>query len=167
VSIASFSRNLSSSSRCLRRQPCEDDDLIVILEALSNTMDASFRVAALEEALARYGKPEIFNADQGGQFTSADFTGVLIEADVRISMDGRGRWMDNVFIGRVWRSLKYEVVYQRLRLRSRGESRHQRLDHFLQRATPSLRAWETQAFEAISAPCRWMECRNYRALLAF
>ena len=75
------------------------------------TMDASFCVAALEEALARYGKPEIFNTDQGSQFTSADFTGVLIEADVRISMDGRGRWMDNVFIERVWRSLKYEDVY--------------------------------------------------------
>jgi putative transposase len=78
---------------------------------LSNTMDASFCVAALEEALARYGKPEIFNTDQGSQFTSADFTGVLIEADVRISMDGRGRWIDNVFSERVWRSLKYEDVY--------------------------------------------------------
>jgi putative transposase len=78
---------------------------------LSNTTDASFCVAALEEALARYGKPEIFNSDQGSQFTSADFTGVLIEADVRISMDGRGRWMDNVFIERLWRSLKSEDVY--------------------------------------------------------
>ena len=78
---------------------------------LSNTTDASFCVAALEEALARYGKPGIFNTDQGSQFTSADFTGVLIEADVRISMDGRGRWMDNVFIERVWRSLKYEDIY--------------------------------------------------------
>ena len=78
---------------------------------LSNTMDASFCVSALEEALARHGKPEIFNTDQGSQFTSADFTSVLIEAGVRISMDGRGRWMDNVFIERVWRSLKYEDVY--------------------------------------------------------
>jgi putative transposase len=78
---------------------------------LSNTMDASFCVAALKEALARYGKPEIFNTDQGSQFTSADFTGALGEADVRISMDGRGRWMDNVFIERLWRSLKYEDVY--------------------------------------------------------
>ena len=78
---------------------------------LSNTMDASFCVAALEEALARCGKPEIFNTDQGSQFTSAAFTGVLIEAGVRVSMDGRGRWMDNVFIERVWRSLKYEDVY--------------------------------------------------------
>jgi len=78
---------------------------------LSNTMDASFCLAALEEALARYGKPEIFNTDQGSQFTGAAFTGALIEAGVRISMDGRGRWMDNVFIERVWRSLKYEDVY--------------------------------------------------------
>jgi len=78
---------------------------------LSNTMDASFCLAALEEALARYGKPEIFNTDQGSQFTAAAFTGALIEAGVRISMDGRGRWMDNVFIERVWRSLKYEDIY--------------------------------------------------------
>ena len=78
---------------------------------LSNTMDASFCVGALEEALARYGKPDIFNTDQGSQFTSADFTGALLATGVRISMDGRGRWMDNVFIERVWRSLKYEDVY--------------------------------------------------------
>ena len=74
-------------------------------------MDASFCVAALEEALARHGKPEIFNTDQGSQFTAAAFTGALLAAGVRISMDGRGRWMDNVFIERVWRSLKYEDVY--------------------------------------------------------
>jgi len=78
---------------------------------LSNTMDASFCVEALEEALARHGRPEIFNTDQGSQFTGAAFTGVLIDAGVRISMDGRGRWMDNVFIERLWRSLKYEDVY--------------------------------------------------------
>src|SRR5262249_44943961 len=74
-------------------------------------MDASFCLAALEEALARYGKPEIFNTDQGSQFTAAAFTGALMAAGVRISMDGRGRWMDNVFIERVWRSLKHEDVY--------------------------------------------------------
>jgi putative transposase len=78
---------------------------------LSNTMDSSFCVEALEEALARFGRPEIFNTDQGSQFTSAAFTGVLIGAGVRISMDGRGRWMDNVFIERLWRSLKYEDIY--------------------------------------------------------
>ena len=78
---------------------------------LSNTMDVGFCVAALEEALARYGKPAIFNTDQGSQFTSTAFTGVLERAGIAISMDGRGRWMDNVFIERLWRSLKYEDVY--------------------------------------------------------
>jgi len=78
---------------------------------LSNTMDVSFCVSALEEALARFGRPEIFNTDQGSQFTSAAFTGTLAAAGIRISMDGRGRWMDNVFIERLWRSLKYEDVY--------------------------------------------------------
>ena len=78
---------------------------------LSNTLDSDFCVDALEEALAKYGTPEIFNTDQGCQFTSDDFTDVLKEAGVRISMDGKGRWMDNVFIERLWRSLKYECVY--------------------------------------------------------
>ena len=66
---------------------------------------------ALHEALEHYGPPEIFNSDQGSQFTSVDFTDVLKEAGIRISMDGKGRWMDNVFIERLWRSLKYECVY--------------------------------------------------------
>jgi putative transposase len=83
----------------------------VLAWRLSNTMDVSFCVSALEEALARFGKPEIFNTDQGSQFTSAAFTGTLMAADIKISMDGRGRWMDNVFIERLWRSLKYEDVY--------------------------------------------------------
>jgi putative transposase len=78
---------------------------------VSNTMDVEFCLEALEEALARFGKPEIFNTDQGSQFTSLRFTGLLQDAGVRISMDGRGRWMDNVFIERLWRSLKYECVY--------------------------------------------------------
>ena len=78
---------------------------------LSNTMDVSFCVSALEEALARFGRPEIFNTDQGSQFTSAAFTGTLAKAGIKISMDGRGRWMDNVFIERLWRSLKYEDIY--------------------------------------------------------
>ena len=83
----------------------------VLAWRLSNTMEASFCVAALEEALARFGQPEIFNTDQGSQFTSAAFTGMLAAADIRISMDGRGRWMDNVFIERLWRSLKHEDIY--------------------------------------------------------
>ncbi len=78
---------------------------------VSNTMDVEFCLEALEEALAGHGRPEIFNTDQGSQFTSPRFTGVLQRAGVRVSMDGRGRWMDNVFIERLWRSLKYECVY--------------------------------------------------------
>ena len=83
----------------------------VLAWRLSNTMDVSFCLAALEEALAKFGKPEIFKTDQGSQFTSAAFTGALGATGVAISMDGRGRWMDNVFIERLWRSLKYEDVY--------------------------------------------------------
>ena len=78
---------------------------------VSNTMDVEFCIGALDEALAKFGRPEIFNTDQGSQFTSPRFTGVLQAAGVRVSMDGRGRWMDNVFIERLWRSLKYECVY--------------------------------------------------------
>ena len=83
----------------------------VLAWRLSNTLDAGFCVEALNEALARYGKPEIFNTDQGSQFTSAGFTGTLADVGVAISMDGRGRCMDNIFIERLWRSLKYEAVY--------------------------------------------------------
>ena len=78
---------------------------------LSNTLDTGFCVAALEEAMQTHGRPEIFNTDQGSQFTSEDFTDVIKDASVRISMDGKGRWVDNVFIERLWRSLKYEEVY--------------------------------------------------------
>jgi putative transposase len=83
----------------------------VLAWRVSNTLEAEFCLEALEEALARFGRPESFNTDQGGQFTSPRFTGVLQEAGVRISMGGRGRWLDNVFIERLWRSLKYECVY--------------------------------------------------------
>nr|AJW29608.1 Transposase OrfAB, subunit B [Sphingomonas sp. JE1] len=83
----------------------------VLAWRLSNTMDAGFCVEALEDALARFGKPEIFNTDQGSQFTSNAFTGVLRAAEIKISMDGRGRCMDNVFIERLSRSVKYECVY--------------------------------------------------------
>lgn len=78
---------------------------------LSNSMDADFCVEALEEALARHGRPEIFNTDQGSQFTSAAFTGVLQNHAIAISMDGKGRFLDNIFIERLWRSLKYEEVF--------------------------------------------------------
>lgn len=78
---------------------------------ISNTMDTDFCVDALNDALSRHGKPEIFNSDQGSQFTSEDFTGLLETHGIRISMDGKGRWVDNVFVERLWRSLKWEEVY--------------------------------------------------------
>lgn len=78
---------------------------------LSNTMDASFCIDALEEAIEAYGAPEIFNTDQGSQFTSKEFTDVLKSNGIAISMDGKGRWIDNVFVERLWRSVKYEEVY--------------------------------------------------------
>ena len=78
---------------------------------LSITMDVSFCIEALEEAIEKHGRPEIFNTDQGAQFTSEAFTGLLKEEGIQISMDGKGRWADNVFVERLWRSLKYEHVY--------------------------------------------------------
>jgi len=80
---------------------------------LSNTLTTDFCVEGLEEAIARYGIPKIFNTDQGSQFTDQDFTDVLKEHGIEISMDGRGRWRDNVFIERFWRSIKYEEIYLR------------------------------------------------------
>jgi putative transposase len=78
---------------------------------LSITMDVGFCIEAVEEAMARYGRPEIFNTDQGSQFTSHEFTGLLIKNSIQISMDGKGAWRDNVFVERVWKSVKYEEVY--------------------------------------------------------
>jgi putative transposase len=80
---------------------------------LSITMDVDFCLEAVEEALARYGRPKIFNTDQGSQFTSAAFTELLVENGIAVSMDGRGAWRDNVFVERLWRSVKYEEVYLR------------------------------------------------------
>uniref|UniRef100_A0A9E8A2W5 IS3 family transposase n=1 Tax=Bosea sp. NBC_00436 TaxID=2969620 RepID=A0A9E8A2W5_9HYPH len=80
---------------------------------LSITMDTAFCIEAVEDAMARFGKPEIFNTDQGSQFTSREFTALLIAADIRISMDGNGAWRDNVFVERLWKSVKYEEVYLR------------------------------------------------------
>ena len=106
----------------------------VLSWSLSNTMAADFCVEALTEAMAKYGQPEIFNTDQGSQFTSVEFTDVLKKTAVKISMDGKGRWMDNVFIERLWRSLKYEEVY--------------------------LKAYESVA-EARSGIGTWIEYYNY------
>ena len=83
----------------------------VLAWRLSNTLDAHFCVDALEEAIKLYGAPEIFNTDQGCQFTSEEFTGLLKQHEIKISMDGKGRWVDNVFVERLWRSVKYEEVY--------------------------------------------------------
>ena len=85
----------------------------VLAWRVSITMEVAFCLEAVEEALARHGRPEIFNTDQGSQFTSADFTGLLLENAIAISMDGRGSWRDNVFVERLWRSVKYEEVYLR------------------------------------------------------
>jgi putative transposase len=84
---------------------------MVLSWKLSNTLDSSFCVNALEEAIANYGCPEIFNTDQGSQFTAEVFTNTLNSKGIAISMDGKGRWMDNVFIERLWKSVKYEDIY--------------------------------------------------------
>ena len=83
----------------------------VLTWRLSITMEAAFCIEAVEEALAKYGRPDIFNTDQGSQFTSVAFTGVLQDNAIAISMDGKGSWRDNVFVERIWRSVKYEEVY--------------------------------------------------------
>jgi len=83
----------------------------VLAWRLSNTLTTDFCIDALEEAISRYGRPEIFNTDQGCQFTSGEFTGILKENGIRISMDGKGCWRDNVFVERLWRTIKYEEVY--------------------------------------------------------
>jgi putative transposase len=94
----------------------------VLAWRLSITMEADFCVETLEEALAKYGRPEMFNTDQGSQFTSVAFTGVLLNNAIAISMDGKGSWRDNVFVERIWRSVKYEEVYLRA-YASVGEAR--------------------------------------------
>ncbi len=85
----------------------------VLAWKLSITLDTGFCIEAVEEALARYGKPEVFNTDQGSQFTSLAFTGLLKSHEIAISMDGKGAWRDNVFVERLWRTIKYEEVYLR------------------------------------------------------
>jgi len=84
---------------------------LVLARRLSNTLDSSFCVDALEEAISTYGCPDIFNTDQGSQFTAEAFTGTLRSKGIAISIDGKGRWVDNVFIERLWKSVKYEDIY--------------------------------------------------------
>jgi len=83
----------------------------VLAHRVSITLETDFCIEAVEEAVARYGKPDIFNTDQGSQFTSSAFTGLLRHHGIRISMDGQGAWRDNVFVERLWKSVKYEEVY--------------------------------------------------------
>ena len=110
----------------------------VLAWRVSTDMDKAFCIDALREALARYGSPKIFNTDQGSQFTSAEFTGELKASCVRISMDGKGRYLDNIFIERLWRSLKYEDVYIKAYASvAGGPSRHRRMVELLQRRPPA------------------------------
>ena len=95
---------------------------------LSTTIDTDFCIDALKEAIERYGCPEIFNTDQGSQFTSEDFTSVLKDSGIKISMDGKGRWVDNVFVERLWRSVKYEEVY--LKAYDTGAQARQSLEQY-------------------------------------
>ena len=101
----------------------------VLAHRVSISLTADFCVEALEEALAKYGTPEIFNTDQGSQFTSDDFTKVLKAHGIKISMDGKGRWVDNVFIERLWKSVKYEHVYLHA-YESVAEARQQLTSYF-------------------------------------
>jgi len=120
---------------------------------LSNTMSTSFCTEALKEAIIRFGRPDIFNTDQGSQFTSEAFTGILNRNGIRISMDGKGRWMDNVFIERLWWSVKYEEVYLKAYC-SIAEARqgignyfelynYRRRHQSLDRRTPNVVYWAT------------------------
>lgn len=129
----------------------------VLAWRLSNTMDVSFCLEALEEALATFGPPEIFNTDQGSQFTSEGFTDMLGTQGVKISMDGKGRWIDNVFIERLWRSVKYEEVYLKA-YESMADARQglgtyfefyngHRRHQSLSRRTPNEVYWATLAHE--------------------
>ena len=101
----------------------------VLAHRVSTSMSTDFCVEALEEAIAQYGRPEIFNTDQGSQFTSEGFTEVLKNHDVKISMDGKGRWVDNVFVERLWKSVKYEHVYLHA-YESVAEARQQLASYF-------------------------------------
>ena len=126
----------------------------VLAWRLSNTLYASFCVEALEEALARHGTPEIFNTDQGSQFTGFAFTGRLRMAGVRISMDGRGRCLDNILIERLWRSLKYEAVYLReLADGFEARSSHRRMDRLLQHREAALGARRADAGRGLRRRC--------------
>jgi putative transposase len=133
----------------------------VLAWRLSNTLDASFCTEALEEAILKYGIPDIFNTDQGSQFTSDTFIEILKRHDIDISMDGKGRWLDNAFVERLWRSVKYEDVYLKAYASIaearqglgeyfefyNGRRRHQSLD----RRTPDDVYWSTLPQKEVAA----------------
>jgi putative transposase len=133
----------------------------VLAWRLSNTLDASFCTEALEEAIRKFGTPDIFNTDQGSQFTSDAFLGILESHGINISMDGRGRWIDNVFVERLWRSVKYEDVYlkaygsiaeARRGLREYFEFYNCRRQHqSLDRRTPDEVYWSTLSRKQVAA----------------
>ncbi len=132
----------------------------VLVWRLSNTLDASFCTEALEEAIVKYGAPEIFNTDQGSQFTSEAFIKILEDHDINISMDGKGRWMDNVFIERLWWSVKYQDVYlkayssiteARKGLREYFEFYNLRRHQSLDRRTPDDVYWSTLSQKQVAA----------------
>jgi len=133
----------------------------VLAWRLSNTLDASFCTEALEEAIRNFGTPDIFNTDQGSQFTSDAFIGVLRSHGIAISMDGKGRWVDNVFVERLWRSVKYEDVYLKA-YSSLGDARQGLRDYFefynsqrrhqsLDRRTPDDVYWTTLPRRQVAA----------------
>ena len=133
----------------------------VLAWRLSNTLDASFCTEALEEAIRKFVTPDIFNTDQGSQFTSDAFVGILRSHGIKISMDGKGRWLDNVFIERLWRSVKYEDVYLKA-YASLGEARQGLREYFefynserrhqsLDRRTPDDVYWNTLPRQQVAA----------------
>ena len=134
---------------------------MVLSWQLSNTLDSAFCVAALEEALAQYGCPDICNTDQGSQFTAAAFTDSLNSRGISISMDGKGRWRDNVFIERLWKSVKYEDIYLKA-YRSMVEVKKGLADYFtfynqkrwhqsLDRKTPAMVYFSTNPQRQVAA----------------
>ena len=136
----------------------------VLAWRLSNTNDASFCAAALEEALLRFGKPRIFNTDQGSTFTAEAFAGKLAAAGVAISMDGRGRFMDNIFIERLWRSIKYEEVH----LKAYADGREARLGNdswmnFYNFRRPQQAMNNQMPMDGMARPA-WTKSRRRRAL---
>jgi len=124
----------------------------VLAWRISNTLEAGFCVDALNEAIHKFGAPDIMNTDQGSQFTSFAWTDRLRRSNVRISMDGKGRFLDNIFVERLWRSLKYECVYLHAwETGSEARGRRQKVDGLLQSQAPTFCAWRTTTCHGLLA----------------